>query len=243
MVDGYQDDLAYIHDVGFGGFALQAAPGLLGVLRQCGMPLGLVVDLGCGSGLWARELSRAGYAVFGVDFSAAMLKIARKRVPAAKFQKGSFLGADLPRCVAITALGEIFNYRFDPANRRETLMPFFRRVYQALLPGGVFVFDIAEPGRGGGPGLHQKNFQGEDWALLLETEEDADQSILTRRITTFRRTGRIYRRAQETHRLHLYPGTEIVAALRDLGFRARLVRGYGTFRFPRGLVGIVARKP
>ena len=31
---GYRQDLAYIHDVGFGDFAKNAAPGLLVMLRQ-----------------------------------------------------------------------------------------------------------------------------------------------------------------------------------------------------------------
>jgi SAM-dependent methyltransferase len=243
MKSGYLEDLAYIHDVGFSGFAMQAAPGLLGILRQCGVTQELVVDLGCGSGLWARELDRAGYPVLGVDISAAMLQIARQRVPEARFQRGSFLEVALPPCGAVTAIGECLNYLFDAANKPERLVQFFRRVYQALRPGGVFVFDVAEPGRGGGRGPRQRNFQGEDWALLLETEEDRHEAILTRRMTTFRRVGRLYRRGEEIHRLHLYRGAEIVTALRRLGFRNRRLRGYGDFRLPRGLVGIVARKP
>src|SRR5262245_26473393 len=65
--DPYREDLAYIHDVGFSAFALQAAPGLLALLRRGGVTQGLVVDLGCGTGLWAAELLRAGYQVLGVD--------------------------------------------------------------------------------------------------------------------------------------------------------------------------------
>jgi ribosomal protein L11 methylase PrmA len=52
----YQLDLAYIHDQGFGGFAKNASPGLLKLLRERGIHSGLVVDLGCGSGIWARHL-------------------------------------------------------------------------------------------------------------------------------------------------------------------------------------------
>ena len=68
----YRDDLSYIHHVGFGGLAGGAAPGLLGLLREAGIREGLVVDLGCGSGLWARELTEAGYEALGIDSSAAM---------------------------------------------------------------------------------------------------------------------------------------------------------------------------
>ena len=60
---GYEDDLAYIHDPGFGGFARQTAPELLKILRQAGIQQGLVVDLGCGSGIWPAKLVKAGYRV------------------------------------------------------------------------------------------------------------------------------------------------------------------------------------
>jgi SAM-dependent methyltransferase len=240
---GYEDDLAYIHDVGFSFFAVQAGPGILQILRDMGVASGLVVDLGCGSGLFTRQLYETGYEVLGIDFSAAMLKIARRRVTGAKFQRASFREAALPACDAVTALGEVFNFLFDRANTEETLIEFFRRVYDALRPGGVFIFDVAEPGRAGGPGKRQRNFAADDWALMLETEEDENEAILTRRMTTFRRLGKLYRRTEEVHRLRLYRGRDIAAGLRRLGFRARLEHTYGEFRFPKGWVGVVARKP
>jgi len=46
----YDEDLAYVHDVGFGDFARSVAPGVLEILRRSGITGGLVVDLGCGSG-------------------------------------------------------------------------------------------------------------------------------------------------------------------------------------------------
>jgi SAM-dependent methyltransferase len=242
-IPGYQEDLAYIHDVGFGGFALRSAPGLLSILRRSGLTEGLVVDLGCGSGLWAHELSGAGYRVLGIDISPAMLKIARRRVPEARFRRASFLDCELPSCDAITAIGECCNYLFDIANGEVRLVKFFGRVYRALRPGGMFIFDVAEPGRGGRQGLRQKNCRGDDWALLLETEEDVNAALLTRRITTFRRVGSLFRRSDEIHRLRLYRGPKLARVLRDLGFRTHLVRGYGEFRFPNALIGLIARKP
>src|SRR5262245_4301991 len=93
----YDQDLAYIHDVGFAGFANGSAPGLLGILRAAGIGDGLVVDLGCGSGIWARHLTDAGYDVIGVDISKAMIKFARRRAPRAEFHIESFVRFELPR--------------------------------------------------------------------------------------------------------------------------------------------------
>lgn len=52
----YKEDLAFIHDVGFRDYALKSAPGILKILHDYQIQSGLVVDLGCGSGLWAKEL-------------------------------------------------------------------------------------------------------------------------------------------------------------------------------------------
>lgn len=200
-MQGYECDLAYVHDVGFGDFAREATPGLLAVLRSAGITQGLVVDLGCGSGIWASALIRRGYDVLGIDVSKAMIHLARRRAPAARFVQASLLVADLPSCDAVTSIGECLNYTFDQRNTRRELRKLFRRVYDALRPGGVFVFDIAEPGQT----PRRSHFVGKDWAILFEAEPRSD--FLIRRMTIFRRLGKLYRRSQETHQMRLYAQT------------------------------------
>jgi len=237
---GYREDLAYIHDSGFTDFARDAAPGLLAILRRNGVTDGLVVDLGCGSGRWARELTRAGYAVWGVDQSSAMIRIARRVAPGASFRVASLLDSDLPACHAVTAIGECLNYTFDPRNSRVALRRLFRRVHRALRPGGVFVFDIAEPERV--PKIPEKNWnQGRDWAILVSI--DGGRRVLRRRIVTFRRIRHAFRRSEETHVLRLYRAKELLNELARCGFRARRLSRYGHFRFPPGIAGILAVKP
>ena len=96
MEEWYGEDLAYVHDVGFGGYALGAAPGILNILARGGIREGLVVDLGCGSGLWAKELADAGYDVLGIDVSEAMVGISRGRVPEAGFRVASLFEVEIP---------------------------------------------------------------------------------------------------------------------------------------------------
>jgi len=240
MTEAYKNDLAYIHDVGFGDYARNSAPGLLEILRQAGITTGLVVDLGCGSGLWARELVSAGYDILGIDISAAMIEIARRRVPEGEFKVASLLKAKLPQCAAVTSLGECLNYLFEKNNTVNELRRLFRRVYTSLKPGGVFIFDIAEPGRGKGP--RQKHREGADWAVLVEVDEDTQTNQLTRRITSFRKVGELYKRDEEVHRLQLYKRSELAHELRDVGFRVRTVRAYGNQPMIEGCVGFVARK-
>ncbi len=242
MTRWYGEDLAYIHDAGHADFALRSAPDILEIMDQNKIRGGLVVDLGCGSGLWARELVKAGYRVLGIDISESMIGIARRRAPEAEFRVGSLFEADIPPCDAVTAVSEVFNYLFDPGNDRRGLVRLFERVYDALVPGGVFVFDVA--GSGQVPkGTTTRGFsEGEDWVVLVEKEEDAQRKILTRRITSFRKVGEHYRRDDEVHRQRLYGTAEIAGELRRTGFRVRTMRGYGRYPLPRAHAAFVARK-
>ncbi len=238
--NGYEDDLAFIHDKGFGDFTRGAAPNLLRSLRQAGIHDGVVVDLGCGSGIWARELADAGYQVIGVDISSAMIELARQRVPEAEFHVDSFLRFRVPACRAVTALGEVFSYRLDPKNSLEMLRRVCQGIFDALTSPGLLVFDVAEPGRC--KGLSQRFVEGEDWTCLVEYQHDQARQQLTRRIVTFRRVGDSYRRHEESHTQQLYPGTAIAEMLREIGFRVRQGRSYGDYRLAPKTVAFLARK-
>ena len=64
-------------------------------LRQIGqfiekLPPGAgILDMGCGTGLNAREFSRAGHRVDAFDYSEAMLALARKNCPAGRFSRST----------------------------------------------------------------------------------------------------------------------------------------------------------
>lgn len=237
----YAADLAYIHDTGHGQLARDAAAFAIQQLRRAGRRGGLIVDLGCGSGICAAALLRGGFEVLGIDQSASMLTIARKRAGRAKFTRASLYDAQLPRCCAVVASGECFNYLFVQTTPRR-LAALFDRVHRSLEPGGLFIFDIATPGRGGGPGKRQRNIFGRDWAILLETHERARPPTLTRKIVAFRRVGRNWRRSDERHELRLLRPAAVLSMLRECGFTARLRKGYRSAALPRGWVVVTARK-
>ena len=233
----YRTDLAFIHDDGFGHFASGAAKQLIATLQQSGVTAGTVVDLGCGSGITARALTDAGYAVVGFDLSEALIEIARERVPEATFHIDSFIDAALPSCVAVCAIGEVLNYAFDDRSDDAALTALFTDVYAALAPGGLFLFDVAGPARAPAE-VTQKFWEGEDWAILVETS--AENEVLKRQITTFRRAGDCYRRDAETHRLRLVAPDRVEAELRASGFSVERIDAYGGTRLPPGLHGFVA---
>ena len=222
--------------------AKKAAPGLLRILRRSGINGGLVIDLGCGSGRWARELNRNGYAALGVDQSPAFIRLARTVAPRSRFVCALLLRVKLPECDAVTSIGECFNYGFDRKSGKRELARLFARVYAALRPGGVFLFDVAEPSRIHEGQPRRTGSQGADWAVLVETSGDKQRNVLTRRIISFRKIGSRYRRAEEIHRLCLYQATEIVAMLNRAGFHVERLNSYGRFRLPVWITAFVARK-
>lgn len=212
MSSWYGEDLAWIHHAGHSDFAESIAPWLIRTL-----PRGLIVDIGCGSGVLARELTNAGFDVLGIDASPSMIALARETAPRARFEVGSFTTANLPPCAAIVATGEIFNYG--------DLRTFIPRVRT-----NVLIFDLAE--RGSYPAHSEHRAGGDDWSVISIKESDGVH--LTRRVLTFRNIGGEIRRSEEVHELELYDGSEVQALLRGAGFTVRTRRSYGAYRLPNG---------
>ncbi|HEX2475450.1 MAG TPA: methyltransferase domain-containing protein, partial [Lacipirellulaceae bacterium] len=236
--DIYQEDLAKIHIDGYGFHWESAASAVLRFLRENGIKEGTIVDLGCGGGQWLERLSREGYTVCGVDRSPSMIKAAKKRVPKGTFILGSFADVDLPRCNAVNALGEPINY----LDGQQSIRRVFRNVFQALRPGGIFIFDAREPAtRPVEPRIHTR--LADEWACISRIEEDGTKNSLVRRITTFRKVGTSYRRREELHALKLYSKSEMVRWLREAGFRVRTYRQYGKYKLAERQSAYVARKP
>ena len=235
----YGEDLAAIHASGFADVARGAAKTLASLLSRRGARSGLVVDLGCGPGILAAELVRAGHPVLGIDLSRAMIALARRRAPRARFRVGSFRDTEIPPCAAVVATGEIFSYVFDGEEDLERL---FRRVHGALVPGGLFLFDVAAPGRVPKRGPLKLHREGGDWAILVTLETDARRRMLTRSMTSFRKVGAVYRRSTEVHRQRLFRASEVERALRRTGFEARAIEGYAGRPFSAGQIGYLARR-
>jgi SAM-dependent methyltransferase len=231
-MDGYGEDLAAIHAAGFTALASAAARELMPRLE----PGSRVLELGCGDGPTARLLTGAGHRVHGIDSSPAFIELARERAPAASLHVGSFVDAPLPEdCDAVLAIGEVLGY--DGADLGAVL----DRVARALRPGGLLLFDLGAPGRAAAGGERVWT-EGEGWAVLAAVTVDGDR--LTREIVTYREAGAGgFRRAEEMHRLRLYPPGAVPTALRAAGFSARtLPGGYAGEPMPRGLVAYLARR-
>lgn len=67
----------------------QQTPSYLEAIRRVGLEPGeLVLDIGCGVGTFLRLVAGCGARAFGIDASAALIELARQRVPNADFRVG-----------------------------------------------------------------------------------------------------------------------------------------------------------
>jgi SAM-dependent methyltransferase len=234
-VSFYPGDLARIHDEGFGDFGRAAAAEALRRLP----PAGLVVELGCGTGITSQILSDAGREVLGIDIAPDVLALARRRAPRSTFREGSIWDARLPPCAGVTAIGEVINYAADERAGRGRLPGLFARVREALVAGGVFLFDFATPGRGtlreDGPQVAE----GEGWWIESEAQEDEARRTLERRM----RLEIDGRRRTEVHLLHLYERDEVRGELEAAGLEPESLDRYGDFLFWPGYAAFAAVKP
>lgn len=237
----YGDALSRVHDTAFTAIPRAAAATAIDLLPQ---PSGdsLIVDLGCGSGAASRSFIEAGFRVHGIDISEPMINLARKAVPEADFEVGSIFDVELPQALGVVAIGELFNYA--TANRSpKSLGDMFDKISDSLEPGGLFLFDVAGPGRSRVTSQTQVH-DTDDWTMWFHSEEDDEKALLTRKITTFTRDDEAsYTRSDELHLLRLWQDADIAQQLDQSGLRGTKLPGYRGFPAAPGWSMWLARKP
>lgn len=107
-----------------------------------------VVELGVGTGRIAIPVAIAGVPVIGVDSSAGMLEVCRRRAEAAgveglvDLREGDLLDPPVPERVRlVTSPFRALLHLQTPDERRRALAA----VFELLEPGGRFVFDVFTP--------------------------------------------------------------------------------------------------
>ena len=98
---------AYVYDELMDNVPYDAwAEYLIGLLKENGVPEGLVCELGCGTGQMTRRLSAAGYDMIGIDLSEEMLDVAREQEYGAYEGECDFEEAEADVSDAVTEFGE-----------------------------------------------------------------------------------------------------------------------------------------
>ncbi len=189
-----------------------------------------VLDLACGTGSMSVLLAKKGYRVTGVDMSEDMLTVASEKayelaenVPFFVCQRMERLRVPETVDWAVCCLDSL-NYITDPAACQKAI----RRVYEALSPGGIFLFDVNTP---------EKLRAMDDQVFLDEDEEvycvwrgayDEAKRICSYGIDLFQRRGTLWQRSFEEHREYAYTLEELTEYLQEAGFSD--IRIYGDCR-------------
>jgi SAM-dependent methyltransferase len=112
------------------------------MLRRVGKTPGrkILIDVACGSGGHAELLSKAGFEVYAVDVSAAMLRLLKKNLPNAKTFKQDMRELQVPvHADLLICMFNSINYNYSYAVLSRTL----KRFFDHLKPGGILIFDTA----------------------------------------------------------------------------------------------------
>jgi SAM-dependent methyltransferase len=244
----YGAEQAAIHDHRFGALARYAAADVVALAVGARRNRGSVVDLGCGSGILAREVGDAGYDVVGVDISADMIARAARNAPEARLVVGTLHDFPIPSgCVVVAATGEALNYAVDPAAGLAAVATRAADVFGALVPGGHWLFDVSGPGRAGPTRVTKQFHRADDWCLGMTATESEDGGRLEREITIFAADADgCYRRIDEDHLLMLYRPEDIRSLVMAAGFEVQILGDYRSPPVPLSLPGwyvVEARKP
>jgi SAM-dependent methyltransferase len=237
----YRHDLALVHHLGFGFHADACAPGIMALLEPVRERGGLVLEVGCGSGLLTRHLVDAGHRVMATDASLAMVELARDYVPGAEDVRVLVLPDDpLPDADAVVSVGHVVNYVGD----REAVLRAIIAIARAVRPGGLFAIDVCDlewaAVRQGAPGAGKI---GDDWAVAVEFSTPAPDRFVRDIATFLRNDDGTWRRSDERHENLLIDTRQLPDFLRPHGVDVTLGSSFGTEILPAGLRTLIGRRP
>ena len=242
----YRPDLAWVHHAGYSQHVERTCAGIVQLLREGGLSAGAnVLDVGCGSGLLARELLAAGFAVHGIDASPAMIELARDYARGADFAvvrlpTGLPTGVDgaLPEADAVVSTGHVLNYLDTHADIVQALGELAR----AVRPAGVLAIDLMTGRYGERNDIDEVHARVEDdWAIVTRFSRP-EPCRFDRMITVFRRVGDGWRRSDEHHRNLTFDADDALNVWRDNGIDAHCRAAFGDETLPEGLVVLTGRR-
>lgn len=234
----YRADLARIHHEGFGFHADAVAPGILELLEPIRLRDGLVLEVGCGSGLLTKHLVDAGHRVLATDASPAMIELAREYIPETQIEQLRLPDDPVPDADAIVSVGHPLSYLDDEEHLGRALVA----LAGALRRNGVLAFDLCDFEWGDARSdVPPQVWSGDDWVLITRTSVP-QRRIFRRDMITFVRTGDVWRRDDETHDNVLVDTGRIPTVLAQLGIDAEVRPSFGDETLPTGLVAIVGHR-
>jgi len=235
----YRRDLALVHHLGFGFHADRCAPGILAHLEPVRARGGVVVELGCGSGLLTRHLVDAGHTVIATDASEAMLDLAREHAPEADVRRLVLPDDPIPEADAVVSVGHVLSYLPDEAAVWRALT----RAAQALRADGVLAIDLCDLAWGvARRDAPNYGFVEDDWAIVTRFSMPRPDRFVREMATFLRNDDDSWRRDDERHDNVLVDTSQAPELLARDGVEATVGRSFGDETLPEGLHTIVGHR-
>ena len=204
------------------------------ILAREGLKPRTAVDLACGTGSVTAILAKKGLRVIGVDMSEEMLTVAQQKAMELEnmplFLCQPLQELYLPRGVdmAVCALDSL-DYITNPDDCKEAI----RRVYKALNPGGIFVFDVNTPEKLRAMDGQVFLDEDDDVYCVWRGEFDEETNICSYGMDLFQRRGEVWARSFEEHREYAYSQEQLIGYLKAAGFTHIRVYADRLFEAPR----------
>ena len=220
VYDTFMDNIPYEEWCGY----------LTGLLRDFGVPSGILLELGCGTGSMTELLAEQGYDMIGIDNSEEMLELAAE-TRAASGHDILYLCQDMREfelygtAAAAVSVCDSMNYILE----NEELKQVFSLVNNYLDPGGIFLFDLNTE-------YKYKELLGdstiaedrEECSFIWENQYDEEEKINIYDLAVFvRREDGLFEKYQETHYQRAYSLDEVKEALQEAGME--FVAAYDAF--------------
>ncbi len=182
------------------------------------------LDAGCGTGVLVKRLAIYGWHSVGLDFSEAMLRVARNRYTLPRLVRGDFRALPFnERFLMITCLFDSLNFLLEEAQFAQAMQSF----YDALQPGGLFYFDIVTER------MIASHFENTSWTENHGRFRSAWVSTYARQIQTCETRVRINSGDESITYERVYPLSFIQDAVQQAGFSVLAMRDAATWRPPR----------
>lgn len=177
-----------------------------------------VLDLACGTGNTLLPWAKRGYRVSGLDISREMLSAAQAKLEraglSAELIQGDMSAGTLPQEYDLVTCLDSINYLPDGNALAGTV----RTAYEALLPGGFFVFDLKSAYQLLNTPADAVVVDEEDLTFCTENRYLPDEGVLRVKLTAFLRVGELYRKVRATHQERAFDADGIRELLRWTGF-------------------------
>lgn len=239
-------------DIGMVEFVRRITPRLIDYAQRIDWLGRRVAVLGCGTGGGVEYLSQYPYTIIGVDNSAEMLEVARRKLNdpglSIRWQQADIreLGNQIGSVDLVLALNVM-----NELNSLRDLETVFGNVQRTLDPGKLFLFDmltvqgLTQDGESGDKLLHNNP---QNLSVFSTSDYDYERQMQTIQYFIFQKAGGNWARSEAKRILRAFPVQAVASLLQRSGFTLRTILNTnleiydpGSSRAPR--VIFVAEKP